>query len=266
MAARGARVVWASGQMGRRPWGRRRWGRGDGRTSTPSRIPLLPRRRRRRRETINRRTIWTLGSGLRGGKGRHPRRAGRSRSRRLRRRTYRRSSGASTSTTCWTASSTDEISERSRRDSCECNFCPCFFMFGIDGFRSVKMEGLSRFGPSAEDLFLDFSFPAPLRFSLESAAAGVDFARVPPFAHSALPKSCLFGNPIQRGRRHSSRSRAEGMVTQRKGSSSPARPRPGAIGKTSPDSSPIGASPTRLMRIVHLCPILVGSARDRSPL
>ena len=124
MAARGARVVWASVQMGRHPSGRRRWGRGDGRTSTPSRIPRPRRRRRLRWEIINRRTIWTLGSGLRGGKGRHPRRAGRSRSRRLRRRTYRRSSGASTSTTCWTASSTDEISERSRRDSCECNFCP----------------------------------------------------------------------------------------------------------------------------------------------
>ena len=39
MAARGARVAWASGQMGRHPSGRRRWGRGDGRTSTPSRIP-----------------------------------------------------------------------------------------------------------------------------------------------------------------------------------------------------------------------------------
>ena len=32
-------------------------------------------------------------------------------------------------------------------------------MFGIDGFRFVKMEGLSRFGPSAEDLFPIFLFP-----------------------------------------------------------------------------------------------------------
>jgi hypothetical protein len=32
-------------------------------------------------------------------------------------------------------------------------------MFGIDGFRSVKMEGLSRFGPSAKDLFPIFLFP-----------------------------------------------------------------------------------------------------------
>ena len=154
----------------------------------------------------------------------------------------------------------------------EWSFLP-LVMFGIDGFRSVKMEGLSRFGPW-EDLFLDFSVPAPLRFQSRKGQQQVSILpRGPTFcslivicSHSALPKSCLFGNPVQRGRRHSSRSRAEGMVTQRKGSSSPARPRPGVIGKTSPDSSPIGASPTRLMRIVHLCPILVGSARDRSPL
>ena len=140
----------------------------------------------------------------------------------------------------------------------EWSFLHLFHMFGIDGF-SRQNGGSFAVWHSAEDLFPIFLFPHHCVFS-------VDFAtRVPPFAH-LLPKSCLFGNPIQRGRRHSSRSRAEGMVTQRKGSSSPARPRPGAIGKTSPDSSPIGASPTRLMRIVHLCPILVGSARDRSPL
>ena len=149
----------------------------------------------------------------------------------------------------------------------EWSFLHLFFL-ALTASASSKwrvFHGLAQCGRS----FSDFSVPAPLRFQ----SAGVDFAtRVPPNArssfcsHSALPKSCLFGNPIQLGRRHSSRSRAEGMVTQRKGSSSPARPRPGAIGKTSPDSSPIGASPTRLMRIVHLCPILVGSARDRSPL
>ena len=139
----------------------------------------------------------------------------------------------------------------------------CLALTAFGRFRSSKWRvfcGLAQCGRS----FSDFSVPAPLRF--QSGKCRFCHPRPTFCLTSALPKSCLFGNPIQRGRRHSSRSRAEGMVTQRKGSSSPARPRPGAIGKTSPDSSPIGASPTRLMRIVHLCPILVGSARDRSPL
>lgn len=136
----------------------------------------------------------------------------------------------------------------------EWSFLHLFHMFGIDGF-SRQNGGSFAVWHSAEDLFPIFLFPHHA-FSVRKCSSRCRFCHPRPTkcsliifiicSHSALPKSCLFGNPIQRGRRHSSRSRAEGMVTQRKGSSSPARPRPGAIGKTSPDSSPIGASPTRL--------------------